>query len=139
MLISVIQDVKKKTMDETSFQEIKTRFFKLDSTITYSFFEREDEYVLVRLIKRLNVEQLKKKLSYVINALPCEECKQHSLHHMNANRIFESSSFFYIFHFFLELRNRFYENEIKRTLFNTRDDLLKNESFLFSKLMNTSL
>ncbi|QKE44557.1 putative FAD-linked sulfhydryl oxidase [Yalta virus] len=137
--IDIILYIRSKETYDSNLDNLRRIFFKDNDLLTYEKIQKENKDDLINIVKRTNVEQLKKKIHYIIHSLPCEECKQHSLRHIGVNHIFESISFFYIFHFFLELRNRFYPNVIQRTMFNNGKDLLRNEKMLLQKLLNTNL
>lgn len=130
--------IKSKGYDE-KLDSLRKTLLKEDSIFTYNYILNNNIEDLEKDLQHNNIESLKKKLNLIINGLPCDECRQHALKHMHVNNIFNSDSFFYIFHFFLELRNRFYENRIDRALFETEEDFIKNETLFFSKIINTKL
>lgn len=138
-----IKDLFKRIKLNNSYDEkletIRKALLNNNSTFTYQYILETNLDDLEQKVKLYNVESLKKRLNLIINGLPCEECKEHALKHMQINNVFNSNCFFYIFHFFLELRNRFYENEIDRGLFETEQDFIKNETLFFSKIINTKL
>lgn len=137
--IEIILLIKAKESYDNNLDNFRKFFFKDNIFLTYEKIQQGNQNDLINIVKQLNIEHLKKKIHYIINSLPCEECKQHSLMHMNANQIFNSNCFFYIFHFFLELRNQFYPNIINRSLFNNGNDFINNEKMLFEKLINTNI
>lgn len=137
--VNLVKSIKdKKTYDKKLDAAIKI-FFKNNKNFTYDIIKEFKLEDLIKKVKVYNIEQLKKKLSYIINGLPCEECKQHALEHMSNNNIHNSIDFLYIFHFFIELRNHFYSNKINRELFDSIEDLSKNEQLLFYKIINTNI
>lgn len=136
--IDLILSIKSKKEYDEKLDSVRKILLK-DSLFSYNYILKTDIKELINVLKYFNVESLKSKLNLIINGLPCEECKQHALKHMSINNVFNSNCFFYIFHFFLELRNRFYENKIDRALFETEEDFIKNETLFFSKIINTNL
>lgn len=137
--IKLILLIKSKKAYDPELEYKRKIYFKDNIFLSYKKIQKGNQEDLIKVLKHVNIEHLKKKINYIINSLPCEECKQHSLMHMSANQIYNSNCFFYIFHFFLELRNHFYNNPIDRSLFNNGNDLLKNKKLLFQKLINTTL
>lgn len=81
-----------------------------------------------------NLESLKKKINIMIEGLPCDECRMHTKIFLNKNNIYNSTSMYYIFHFFIELRNSFYENKIQRSMFDNPKDCIKNKELFFNIL-----
>lgn len=136
--IDLILSIKSKKEYDEKLDSVRKILLK-DSLFSYNYILKTDIKELINVLKYFNVESLKSKLNLIINGLPCEECKQHALKHMSINNVFNSNCFFYIFHFFLELRNKFYENKIDRALFETEEDFIKNETLFFSKIINTNL
>lgn len=137
--IELVLLIKNTSGFDENLNRLRYVYFNNNIFFTYESIQKGNTDNLIALIKYNNIEQLKKKLNHIIQGLPCEECKQHSLALMKANNIFNSQCFFYIFHFFIELRNKFYSNIIDRSLFNTDFDIIKNEKILFSKIINTRL
>lgn len=70
----------------------------------------------------------------MIEGLPCDECRMHSQKIINKNNIYNTDSMYYIFHFFIELRNTFYQNKINRSMFDTEEDCIKNKNLFFEIL-----
>jgi hypothetical protein len=131
--------IKSNNCYDEKLDSIRKALLNDNSTFSYNYILKTNLEELNKVLKLYNVESLKKRLNIIINSLPCEECRQHALKHMQVNNIFNSDCFFYIFHFFLELRNKFYDNKIDRRLFNTKQDFNKNETLFFSKIINTKL
>lgn len=92
--------------------------------------------ILIPNIKNNILELFKKRLSVVIDALPCNVCRSHSQNDLNVNKIFEQEDIFVILHFFIELRNSFYENKINREEFSTSDKIIRNKMHLFKIILN---
>lgn len=120
-------------------EHVRYVFFKDNILFSYNYLKNGNLKTIKNNIEQYNTEHLKNKLSKIINSLPCEECKTHATEHIHINHVYNSDSFFYIFHFFLELRNRFYKNTIDRNLFETYDDFTKNEGFFFLSLIDATV
>lgn len=131
--------IREKKEFDKKLDEMRSIYFKNNILFSYNFIKNASAEEIRNNADHYITEELKKKINYIINGLPCEECKTHAKEHISKNNIYESDSFLYIFHFFIELRNRFYPNEIDRSLFETKDDLIKNEDYFFYRIINTSI
>lgn len=136
-IITTLKEVKKS--GKPSIQDCKNlKIFFGDHEISspkYIYKKTLDE--LIEEAYTLNLELLKKRLMRIVSSLPCEHCKMHSIEAMTLNNVMSSQSFFFIFHFFLVLRNSFYPNKIDRRLFESVDDLEKNKKDLLFQLIKT--
>lgn len=96
----------------------------------------KDEIVL--FLKEKIFDLVEKKITTLLYSLPCSTCIEHSIKNLekNKNNVFESRDFLNVFHFFLELRNSFYENQIDRKLFDSYQDVIENKIFLFKKIIS---
>lgn len=115
--------------------EERTKYLNKFNNIYHDFILNKTEKEIIDKMYKNDTENLKKKLVILISSLPCHECKNHCLENMEINKILNSDSIFYIFHFFIELRNIFYNNKIDRTLFNTEESILNNEKYLFETII----
>lgn len=97
----------------------------------HDFILNNTETDLIIKINKIDIEDFKKKLVILISSLPCNDCKNHCFLNMNNNKILESENIYFIFHFFIELRNNFYSNKIDRNFFDTEENIIKNENILF--------
>lgn len=132
----LINDIKRENFPTSDFKKRLFNLFPHNSSLS------SINYILQTSIQELNeeceidnLELLKKRLMQIINGLPCANCRKHSLKAMEDNSIMSSSSFLYIFHFFIELRNKFYKKKIDRTMFDTTVDLEKNHGYLLYTLV----
>lgn len=121
--------------DKNNSLEIRTKTLENFKPEYHYFILNHDEEEIIEKMYKNDLENFKKKLVILVSSLPCNDCVEHCLRNMNKNKVLESECFFYILHFFIELRNMFYTNKINRTLFNDEDGLEANEIFLFKILI----
>lgn len=109
-----------------TYQDIDQYFINKDKRK----FIYTDKYYISK-IENKYLEKLKHKLSILISALPCNECKLHTNEAMIENNIYNADSIYIILHFFIELRNQFYTNKIDRmSLKNVINIISKEKIFL---------
>ncbi|AKS26456.1 putative FAD-linked sulfhydryl oxidase [Diachasmimorpha longicaudata entomopoxvirus] len=83
-----------------------------------------------------DIEDFKYLLNIFLGSLPCEECKTNCMESMNKNKIYDTDDFLVIFHFFLELYNKFHkQNPIDRTRFENYAELETNKKYLFDQML----
>lgn len=121
--------------DKNNSSETRTKVLEIFRPEYHHFILNNDETDIIEKMYKNDLENFKKKLVMLVTSLPCNECVEHCLKNMNKNKVLESDCFFYILHFFIELRNLFYSNKINRTLFDDEDNLEKNENYLFQILI----
>jgi excinuclease UvrABC ATPase subunit len=136
-ITNTLRDVKKN--GKASPQDCKNLkiFFEDNELSNPTYIYKKTIEELTEEAYTTNLELLKKRLMRIISSLPCDHCKTHSLEAMALNNIMSSQSFFFIFHFFLVLRNTFYPNQIDRRMFESVDDLEKNKQKLLFQLIKT--
>jgi hypothetical protein len=113
-----------------TYKEIDN-FFKSKEVKKYS---EPDEYY-IKIIENKYLELLKKKISIIISSLPCNECKQHSNHAIIENNIYNATSIYVILHFFIELRNNFYNNKIDRLSLKNVINIIENEKKVLREIL----
>lgn len=127
--IKNIENLENIEIDNTEIKKIFgsiSKIQKLDLETSYNIFNN------------IIIEDLKKKIMTVISGLPCQQCKEHSLQNLNMNNIFNTTSFLYIFHFFIDFRNLFYLNKIDRKLINNFTDIGLQERNIIYNIIKTN-
>lgn len=99
------------------------------------YIKNIDNNNYIEVIKKNNLEMLKKKISILVSSLPCNECKIHTNECLNVNNIYETDSIYIILHFFIELRNKFYDLKIDRLALKDVSSIIKNEKFLLKQIL----
>lgn len=90
----------------------------------------------IKNIENKYLEILKQKLSLLISALPCNECKHHTNDAMIENNIYNADSIYTILHFFIELRNQFYpNNKIDRKTLKNVINIISNEKIFLRQIL----
>lgn len=93
-------------------------------------------YIFICFYIYEDVEEIKYILEIIINSLPCSDCRNHTFEHMKKNKIFESTVLLYIFHFFVELYNKFHTKKIDRTKFDDELNFKLNKKYLFDTIIS---